>query len=348
MVDRTGLNGAWNFTFKWSIRTPRVAAPAGAGETIGLFDALEKQLGLKLELTSIATPVVVVDRVNEKHTDNAPGVAARFPAPPLEFEVADIKPADPESRDRGASVNIQKGGRVSIVMTLRNLIQEAWGDFNSELIVGGPKPSETTAFIVTAKAPAPELKDGPAVWNGVDIDSMRMMLRKLLIDRFKLVAHEEERLVPGYALVAAKPKLRRADPANRPSCNEGPGPDGKDPRLANPMASRLVTCRNMTLAQFAKQLPEVAGPFLTRFVEPVPDATGIEGRYDLTINFSPWQAFRNAAKPPSGDDGTASEPNGAISIFDALDRQLGLKLEPRKVKATVLVIDSVNEFPSEN
>lgn len=52
--------------------------------------------------------------------------------------------------------------------------------------------------------------------------------------------------------------------------------------------------------------------------------------------------------PAAGGDAAASEPNGAISFSEALNRQLGLKLESRKVLAPVLVIDHVNEMPTEN
>jgi uncharacterized protein (TIGR03435 family) len=170
-----------------------------------------------------------------------------------------------------------------------------------------------------------------------------MMLRALLVDRFGLITHSEDRLVSGYALVSTKPKLRRADASNRAGCREGPGVDGRDPRLANPMASRLVTCRNMTLAQFANELNGVLYGF-----PQIVDETGINGRYDLTINFTPPAAIRHLGQHPAGGDPVVSEPDGTISIFEAVSKQLGLKLQPRKVKAAVLVVDHVNETPTEN
>ena len=69
--------------------------------------------------------------------------------------------------------------------------------------------------------------------------------------------------------------------------------------------------------------------------------------YDMTINFTPPSAFAKAVGTNAGGDAVASEPNGAISIFEALSK-LGLKLQSRKVKASVLVIDHVNEVPTEN
>lgn len=335
VVDQTGLKGVWSFSVKWSVR--------GRGDSLTtLFDAFENQLGLKLELVNEPTPVVVVDKVNRTPTANLPGVTEKLPPPRMEFEVAEIKPAPPKDPVRGASVRIDRGGLVNIHMTLKELIQETWGDWNGAMVVGMPKFADANRFVVVAKAPPTDLASEGAVFNGIDIDSMRAMLRALLVDRFRLAAHTEERLVPGYALVGARPKLRVADSSNRPGCKEGTGPDGKDPRLTNPMASRLVTCRNITIAEFVAEL----GKFVYRF-PPVVDATGIDGRYDITINFSP-PSVANPAMQPKGADGVASEPDGTISILEALEKQLGLRLESRKVMATVLVIDHVDELPSEN
>ena len=347
VVDQTGLKGAWDFSVKWS-NNPGAPGRA-AGNAITLFDAFENQLGLKLKLIKVPTPTVVVDRVAK------PAVTETLDARPMEFEVASIKPGGPNTP--GGNVAIDRGGVVRITMTLKDLIWEAWGNLNTDRIVGGPSFIDTITWVIAAKAPTPDDSvgwNGP-VWNGLDLNSMRMMLRSLLIDRFKLAAHTEDRLVSGYALVAAKPKLRKADPSNRAGCKDGAGADGaranwKDPRLANPVASRLVTCRNMTLAQFAAELSKPTseeGPILFNF-PPVVDATGIDGRYDMTINFTPPRVFQNIAAPAVIGDTAASEPDGAISIFEALEKQLGLKLESRKVSGRVLVIDHVNELPTDN
>jgi uncharacterized protein (TIGR03435 family) len=346
VLDQTGLKGAWDFSVKWSMPNPAAPRQASANR-ITLFDAFEKQLGLKLVRTKIPARAVMVESVRKLDG----GLTETQPQRPMEFEVASIKPAGPDVR--GGNVAIEPGGRVRIIMTLKDLIWEAWGNLNTDRIVGGPNFMDTTVWAVVAKAPARE--DSPAgwsgpVWNGVDLNTMRMMLRALLIDRFRLAAHMEERQVSGYALVAAKPKLRKADPSNRRGCKDGPGADGRDPRLANPIASTLVTCRNMTLAQFAAELSKPTGeenPILFNF-PPVVDETGLDGRYDMTINFTPPRLLRAAGTPAPEGNGAASEPDGTITIFEALRNQLGLKLESRKVTAEVLVIDHVDEMPSEN
>ena len=72
VVDQTELKGSWDFSFRF---TPKV--PAGiqtTGENIPIFDAIEKQLGLKLEMSTVPMPVIVVDSVNQKPTDNSPEI----------------------------------------------------------------------------------------------------------------------------------------------------------------------------------------------------------------------------------------------------------------------------------
>ena len=99
----------------------------------------------------------------------------------------------------------------------------------------------------------------------------------------------------------------------------------------------------MTLTQFAAELNKSFPGF-----PPVMDSTGIAGRYDMTINFSSGSVLASVAVPRAGGDTVASDPSGAISLAEALSGQLGLKLESRKVMAPVLVIDHVNETPTEN
>ncbi len=351
VLDRTGLTGAWDFSLSWSPRNVFLPAPS-AGEELTLFDAFEKQLGLKLSLIKIPTPAVVIDKVTQ------PALAPP-PQPHLEFEVADIRPDDPNDPAalRCGYIDVQPGGRVRINMSLRGLLLETQGDFDTHRIAIGfqdrsPKFIDETCWQILAKAPAQQDAalglnetgwNGP-VWNGVDIGVMRTMLRSLLEDRFKLVVHTENRPVPGYALIAVKPKLRKADPANRSGCKEGPGPDGKDPRSANPLASRLVTCLNTTLAEFAAEL-NLPG---TGTGAPVVDATGIDGRCDITINFSPPSAFLNGPPAAPANDAIATEPSGAISIFEAIRTQLGLKLQSREVPTPVLVVDHIEEKPPGN
>jgi uncharacterized protein (TIGR03435 family) len=173
------------------------------------------------------------------------------------------------------------------------------------------------------------------------------MFQALLIDRFRMKVHYEERPVSGYVLTAGKPKLQKADPANRTGCHEGPGADGKDPRTATPVLSRLLTCQNMAIAQLAELLPNLANGYVHT---PVLDSTGLTDPYDFTLSFSAVGVLQNGVpgQQPAAGSENASDPSGGVSLPDAMNKQLGIKMELRKRPMQVLVIDHVEEKPTEN
>lgn len=340
VVDQTGLDGNWDFTFHYTWRLL-----PGRGETITLFDALEKQLGLKLAFTKVTLPAIVVDSVNEKPTENVPNISEILKIPPLptEFEVAVVKPSGPGERG-GIRIGFDGGLTVSGI-TLRNLIRIAW-NLPDELIFGEPKWTDDARFDIIAKGTTDDPADAPLI----DIDTTWTMLRSLLIERFKMETHTEERMMNAYNLVAVKPKLKKADPASRTMYKEGPGPDGKDPRNKNPLASRLVTVQNMTMAQFAEKLPVIASGYVH---SPVVDATGLEGSWDFTLSFSAAGLDQFLSRSGRGGDAPgevpqASEPSGVVPLQEALGKQLGLKLETVKRMVPVLVIDHIESKPAEN
>jgi uncharacterized protein (TIGR03435 family) len=345
VIDLTALKGSWDADVKW---TPRVLLPRAGSDGITVFDAVDQQLGLKLDLQKAPAPVIVVDSVNQKPADNPSGVAQNLPPPPpAEFEVADIKPSKPDTNPMG---RIQPGGRLDLQgFTLKMLVTLAWDINDDEMLAGAPKWLDSTRFNLLAKTAS--AVSGPAGAQQIDIDDLRLMLRALLVDRFKLATHTEDRPVSAYTLVAARPKLTKADPSNRTGWKEGPAPDAKDPRNASPILSRLVTCRNMTMAQFADDLQRMAPGYIH---SPVLDSTGIDGAWDFTFNFTPAGLLQGAggrggdAGQPAGGAPAASDPSGGLSLFDAVSKQLGLKLEMHKRVMPVLVIDHVEEKPTDN
>lgn len=339
VIDSTGLEGFWDFDLKWSYRMS--LAQAGS-DGVTIFDALDKQLGLKLESQKAPAPVIVVDTVNRAPSANPAGVATSLPpGPPPEFEVADIKPSMPDARQNARLQN----GRLDVqAFPMKNMIMLAWDMNGDELLAGAPKWIESARFDIVAKATT----SGPQ--EQVDLETLRLMLRSLLIDRFKMATHFEDRPVNAYSLIAVKPKLQKADPSNRTRCKEGPPPGGKDPRDTSPILSRLLTCQNTTMAQFADQLQNLAPGYIHT---PVIDATGLDGAWDFTLNFSPAGMLQNAGT--RGGDGaqqnsnpTSSDPNGALTLFDAVNKQLGLKLEMQKRPYPVLIIDHIEEKPTDN
>ncbi|HEY1753781.1 MAG TPA: TIGR03435 family protein [Bryobacteraceae bacterium] len=340
VVNQTGLEGAWDFDVVWTAK--QMLAALGA-EGISIFDAVDKQLGLKIDLQQVPTPVIQVDSANEKPTPNPPGVVTALPPPPpAEFEVADIKPSLPDANPGGQG--LMPGGRIDIRgYPLKILIQVAW-DINNpdELMAGAPKFVDSAKFDIIAKASS--ITSGPATAQQIDIDDLRVMFQALLIDRFKMKVHYEDRPVNGYVITnPGKPKLTKADPSNRTGCHEGPGADGKDPRIANPILSRLLTCQNMTIAQFADQLPNLANGYAHT---PVLDSTGLTDPYDFTLSFSSIGALQNGLPSVNGEK--ASDPSGGLSLPDAINKQLGLKMDMQKRPMQVLVIDHVEEKPTDN
>jgi uncharacterized protein (TIGR03435 family) len=354
VIDQTGLNGVYDFELK--ITRPRMGG-AGDGENVTVFDAIDK-LGLKLQLGKIPQPVIVVDSVNPVPTDNPPGITQALPpAPVLEFEVADVKPSDPSMPPIG--MNIQTGGRFTERgMTLRRLIYQAWslnlnGNNPGDASAGGPKWLDTDHFDIIAKM-ATEPSVASAAPNApVDFDSTMLALRALLAERFKLVTHFEDRPVPVYALVASRPKLTKADPSNRASCKmpnivralTASGPDGKVP-------GETISCQNTTMARLAELLQQVS---MNDVDHPVVDATGLDGTWDFTLSWTPAilgqlgeRRARAESPGPAGVDSTASDPTSGLSMAQALEKQLGLKLELQKRPMPVLVIDHVEQKPTEN
>jgi uncharacterized protein (TIGR03435 family) len=345
VVDSTGLKEAYDFTITW---TPRGLLGTAGAEGISIFDAVDKQLGLKLALETAPRTVLIVDSVNKTPTANPPDLDKRLPAlPPAQFEVATIKPSKPDTQPMGRVNN----GEVDVHgLTVKQIISFAW-DLNpndSEAIVGAPKWLDGDKFDILAKISTDDGGDAKAKPPQLDADELRHMLRALIEDRFKMKDHWEDRPVTAYTLKAVSPKLSKADATKRTRCDEGPGPNGKDLRLGNPMINRLVYCQNVTLEQLGILLPNLAFGYI---YYPVQDGTGLKESYDLTLAFS--SADRTLAPPPSSTSQQtgatlAADPSGAISLFDAFKNELGLKLEKEKRPMPVLVIDHIEQQPTAN
>jgi uncharacterized protein (TIGR03435 family) len=175
----------------------------------------------------------------------------------------------------------------------------------------------------------------------------------LLVERFKIVSHYEERPMNTYVLLSEKPNLRKADPSNRPGCRTVRSSDPRPSELAPlPMET---TCKNVTLTQFAQELQRIA-PVYFRY--PVLDATRIEGSWDFRFTFSPIPpnliagtggVLRSPGRAPAMPtvEG-ASDPVGGISLLDAIKKQLGLKFAVEKRPQPVFVIDHIEQKPTDN
>jgi uncharacterized protein (TIGR03435 family) len=195
VVDKTGLEGSWDFDITWTL--PLMLARAGA-DGISIFDAVDKQLGLKLEEQKVATPVIVVDSVNRKPSDNPPGVTTSLPVIPAEFEVADLRLSQPGAALALVGGGFQPSGRVDLrSYPLTGLINLAWNiaPLDALAIMGAPKWLTGTRVDLIAKMPS----TGGAPTR-FELDDYRPALKALLIDRFKMATHYEDRPADAYTL----------------------------------------------------------------------------------------------------------------------------------------------------
>jgi uncharacterized protein (TIGR03435 family) len=119
----------------------------------------------------------------------------------------------------------------------------------------------------------------------------------------------------------------------------------------------MLTCQNATMALLAERLQGM-GPNLNW---PIADATGLEGGWDFSLIFS-QMAMPIGIGPGRGGDGggggagagfggdapSAADPSGVVTIFQAIEKQLGLKLETQKKMLPVFVVDHLEQKPTEN
>ncbi|MES2393547.1 MAG: TIGR03435 family protein [Acidobacteriota bacterium] len=235
------------------------------------------------------------------------------------FDVATIKPNDSGvTRMQGLTVNgrdfkIRNG-------SLLDMMQFAYG-VQTKQIVNAPDWAEKDRYDVAA-VPVEEGAPSPA--------QLRVMLKKLLADRFGVKFHNEKREMAAFVLTVAKdgPKLAATQ-------LKGPLPGlGMQPDKSG-MTIRVV---NGTMEDFTGFLQ------LLVFDRPVVNQTALTDRYDFKVTFLADDSLFNGHPPfPKPADGADSAP----SLFDAMPQQLGLKLTAEKTQVDVLVLDHVAK-PSAN
>jgi uncharacterized protein (TIGR03435 family) len=205
-------------------------------------------------------------------------------------------------------------------LPLRDLIQFAYGLPNSQ-ILSGPAWLDSIMFDIDAKSDPSVDAQLHALPTEQARHQKQLMVQALLADRFQLKTHQETRELPIYALVIAKD-----GPKFQPSKINGTTIDTYRTRLH-------VAGSDDTVSILARELAQVLGRVVL-------NQTGLSGRYDLTLRWTPDDA------PPPTLNG-APDPSEPPGIFTAIQEQLGLKLESSHGPVPVLVIDSV-EMPSAN
>jgi uncharacterized protein (TIGR03435 family) len=220
-------------------------------------------------------------------------------------------------------------------MPLARLIRLAWDLPEPEFLIG-PKWLDSARFDLVARASAESIANLPQ-----DSEALGEILRPLVVERFKIKYHMEDRPMKAFRFIADKPKMTMADPTKRTRC-VGAFTDSGD-RVASQVTVQW-TCTNVTLTEFGQLLPRYARDYT--FL-PVVDATALKGRWDFVLTFTAAAAVQSARTQGAGG-GAAIEPTAAMTMGEAISRQLGLKLQEEKRPMPVLVIDSISETPTEN
>lgn len=274
------------------------------------------------------------------------------------FEVASIKPAPPP--DPGAGMRVSsRGGPGSNDpgmwtcenMSLSNIVSNAFDLHANQL--NAPSWMDQQRFNITAKIPA-----------GATREQFRQMLQNLLVERFGLKFHREKKEVAGYEVVLGKngPKFKENVPAPppdpaaegggvraRPAAPTGPnlGPDGY-PVLRPGGGNSMTIMRDRARAQWiGVTMENFATNIAYQVGKPVVDGTGLPGKYDLYLFWIPRSMSAGAPAGAGEAVPVASEPAGP-DLFTALQEQLGLKLDPKKVTIDVLVVDHAEKAPTDN
>ena len=241
------------------------------------------------------------------------------------FDVASVKPADSTAGREGGGrmgpgmgMGGGRGGNIQVApasvtmrnVTLRNAIR--WAHNVTEYQVSGPEWLDSARFNINAKSAGPASED-----------ELRVMMQTLLADRFKLAVHHQTKEFNVFVLAPGKNGTKLQE-------SKTEGESSIQPQL-NTMT---VTVQRTAVSQMIEMMTPILGA-------PVIDETGLKGRYDLTVNLA---KYASEMQPGAG----AVPPDPLSLITAALEGELGLKLESRKMPLDQIVVDHIEKTPTEN
>jgi uncharacterized protein (TIGR03435 family) len=295
------------------------------------LDSSRRILLIAAGLVAVATPIGF-GPVNTTPS-RAQSQAENTGVSSLPYEVASVKP----NKSGGMSImGWVSPNRYTTGGTVDSLIKEAY-EVQDDQIVGAPK------WLTSAKYDIEATID-PFAGGKLDFDhrmlQSRLILQSLLADRFKLTLHHETKELPVYALVIAKngPKMHQATPGDT-------YPNGMKDMYGKGHGMVIEAGRGLIVGQgipFAVLVGALQHQQLGRTVV---DKTGLTGKFDFTLQWTP-DVIQSQPGSQQGM-GDSPSPDADVSIFTAIQEQLGLKLEPQKGPMDVLVIEHI-EKPSEN
>ncbi len=234
------------------------------------------------------------------------------------FDVVTVKPSDPNKP--GKLFTIRGRHVVTINTNMNDLVSLAYG-IQVKQLINAPDWFGTEKFDIDG---VPDVEGQP---NG---EQFKMLFQSVLTDRFKLTFHHDQRELSVYVLTVGK---------GGPKLTESTSP------ASNPGAFFFRGLGDLTVANFT--MKDFCGGMQGSVMDkPVVDHTGLTGRYDFKLKWTPdesqFSAFGAHIQPPATED-----PNAPPSLYTAIQEQLGLKLDAARAPADVLVIDHV-ERPSAN
>ena len=267
----------------------------------------------------------------------------------LTFEVASVRPSPPPGPHpfygppRGGPGTNDPERITWSNAALRAIIMGAYDVQTFQLIA--PDWLSSARYDIAAKVPA-----------GATREQVSVMWQNLLKDRFGLVLHHESKELPVEVMTIAKggAKLKEtADPTIEPFTPDGSRKFDKNgaPEMNGSGAIVMISLNgNQPTARMVARglsLPEIAAKLGQNLHRTVIDRTGLSGKYDFTLQFTPdLSGFPVPPGLPSAPADAASEP--AANVAAAVEKQLGLKLTSARERLDVIVVDHAGKMPTEN
>lgn len=245
----------------------------------------------------------------------------------LSFDVASIKISPPSApmhaRSTGLGAVAQDPEMISLrQISLTSLLMRAYG--LKQFQISGPNWMDAVRYDVSAKLP-----------EGATEEQIPEMLQQLIMERFRMTVRWDTAQASAYALIVGKdgPKLT-VSAADSAADAQLPPDKARSINLSSADPVKLNGATTAALADFLSRVLAV----------PVTDSTGLQGRFDITLNipYKDLLAAQGLSASPSAD--TSYTPS---SLFDAV-RDIGLLLQPQKIKIKKLIVVHADRVPVEN
>jgi uncharacterized protein (TIGR03435 family) len=259
----------------------------------------------------------------------------------LTFEAASLKraPASTSAPMMTGGPGTNDPTRITFTnVPLKQLFVVAYGVKRDQ--VSGPDWLDSDKIDLSAK-----------IAMGSSRTDFHVMLQNLLIERFGVAVHHEQKVVPSYDLVVAKKDPKAALKTSK-RVDDLPTDERRTPPMkftVRPNGEANLTAEGVTLKTLASFLQQQLG-------QPVSDGTALKGIYDFEMqwSFDPTTLPRGmpfgmvSGAQASGSPGVLSDTSSSPTLFVALQETLGLKLQPGKASIDLVVIDHINREPSPN